>query len=118
MPGLDGQQAETKNVSSAPKQRLLCGQIRAAVAQTNPNSMPHNQRLSPLAFRLIYGLENTRMVDSCPRPTVPVDETTPDGRVGSIGLECVNTDPFGRGRFETCPYTWARRVLHLQIPME
>jgi len=59
MPGLDGQQAETKNVSSAPKQRLLCGQIRAAVAQTNPNSMPHNQRLSPLAFRLIYGLENT-----------------------------------------------------------
>ena len=59
MPGLDGQQAETKNVSSAPKQRLLRGQIRAAVAQTNPNSMPHNQRLSPLAFRLIYGLENT-----------------------------------------------------------
>ena len=56
---LDGQQAETKNVSSAPKQRLLRGQIRAAVAQTNPNSMPHNQRLSPLAFRLIYGLENT-----------------------------------------------------------
>jgi hypothetical protein len=57
--GLDGQEGETKNVSSAPKQGLLRGLIRAAVVQTNANSIPDNERLSPRAFRLIYGLENT-----------------------------------------------------------